>query len=242
MTTGAVIQARMGSRRLPGKSLMDLEGRPVLGRVVDRTRQSRALEMVGVATTVHPTDDPIAAFCVAEGIPCHRGPIDDVLCRYVEAARAWDLDVVVRITGDCPFVCADTLDALVTALIDADADYAGYARPRIGEGVDPFSRRSLDRFDRMVLPADEREHLALLVKRHAKDLRCAWIPPEIGLSPPGPVRLSIDEPADLEFARTLQRALPPEFSSSDLVALVRQHPEWCTINQHVRRVVAPGAR
>ena len=242
MIAGAVIQARMGSRRLPGKSLMDLEGRPLLGHVVDRARRSRAVHVVGVATTGHATDDPIAAFCVAEGIPCHRGPIDDVLHRYVEAAREWKLDVVVRITGDCPFVCADTIDALVAGLVDAGADYAGYAAPRIGEGIDPFSRRSLDRFDRMLLPADEREHLALLVKRHTDDLRCVWIAPEVGLTPPGPVRLSIDEPADLEFARTLHRALPPDFTSADLVAVLRQHPEWCAINEHVRRVVPSGAR
>ncbi len=79
MKAGAVIQARMGSTRLPGKALADLGGRPILGRVLDRTRLADSLAMVGVATTTDERDDPIAAFCAAEGVPCHRGPVDDVL-------------------------------------------------------------------------------------------------------------------------------------------------------------------
>ena len=87
MTPGAVIQARMGSTRLPGKSLADIAGRPLLGRALDRLHGARTLDIVAVATTVDASDDPIAAFCASEGIRCHRGPTDDVLRRYVEAAH-----------------------------------------------------------------------------------------------------------------------------------------------------------
>lgn len=242
MNAGAVIQARMGSTRLPGKTLADLGGRPVLARVVDRARLADSLAMVGVATTTDERDDPIAAFCAGEGVPCHRGPVDDVLHRYVEAASRWGIDPVVRITGDCPFLCPDSIDALVGALVQTRAEYAGYNGPRIGEGVDPFSRRALVRFDGMSLPADEREHLALLVRRHIETVTCAWIAPEPGLEPPGPVRLSIDETADLEFARALQAALPRDYRSTDLVAVLRQRPDLRAINEHVRRAVPTGVR
>jgi spore coat polysaccharide biosynthesis protein SpsF len=242
LKAGAVIQARMGSTRLPGKALADLGGRPILGRVLDRARLADSLAMVGVATTTDERDDPIAAFCAAEGVPCHRGPVDDVLHRYVEAADRWQIDPVVRITGDCPFLCPDSIDALVGALVRTHAEYAGYSGPRIGEGVDPFSRRALARFDGMSLPADEREHLALLVRRHIDTIACAWIAPEPGLAPPGPIRLSVDEAADLQFAVALQAALPPDYRSADLIAILRQRSDLRAINEHVRRTVPSGVR
>jgi len=232
----------MGSTRLPGKVLADIGGRSLLGRVLDRAHRARTLQMVGVATTTDERDDPIVAFCAAEGVPCHRGPVDDVLHRYVEAADCWGLDLVVRLTGDCPFLCPDAIDALVSALRRDGADYAGYGGPRIGEGIDPFSRRSLERFDAMALPADEREHLALLVRRHTDAITCVWIDPEPGLAPPGPVRLSVDELPDLTFARAVQAALPPDFGSADLVRVLRTQPDLVAINEHVQRTVVPGAR
>lgn len=242
MKPGAVIQARMGSTRLPGKVLLDLGGRPILGRVLDRARLAGSVAMVGVATTIDERDDAIAAFCASERVPCHRGPVDDVLHRYVEAADRWHIDPVVRITGDCPFLCPDVIDALVGALVRTGAEYAGYDGPRIGEGVDPFSRRALARFDRMSLPADEREHLALIVRRHIDAITCAWIAPEPGLAPPGPVRLSVDEAADLEFARALYAALPCDYRSVDLVAILRDRPDLRAINGHVLRAVPSGVR
>lgn len=240
MTAGVIVQARMGSTRLPGKVLVDLNGRPLLARVLDRAHRARRVRHIGVATTTDARDDAIAAFCAAEGVSCYRGSVDDVLHRYVEAAVRWDMDPVVRVTGDCPFLCPDAIDALVVALERAQADYAGYDGPRLAEGIDPFSRRILQHLDAMSLPADEREHLALLVRRHRDLVACAWVPPEPGLEPPGPVRLSVDEPADLEFARALHALLPADYRSADLVAVLRAHPELCAINGHVKRTVAPG--
>ncbi len=160
----------------------------------------------------------------------------------MEAADGWKIDPVVRITGDCPFICPDSIDALVGALVRTHADYAGYNGPRIGEGVDPFSRRALVRFDGMSLPVDEREHLALLVRRHIDTIACAWIAPEPGLEPPGPIRLSVDEAADLQFAVALQAALPRDYRSTDLVAILRQRSDLRAINEHVRRTVPSGVR
>jgi spore coat polysaccharide biosynthesis protein SpsF (cytidylyltransferase family) len=214
----------------------------MLKRVLERLRRARSLDVIGVATTTDVSDDPIVALCAAEDVPCHRGPVDDVLHRYVEAAGAWRTDIVVRVTGDCPFVCPDAIDSLVAALMRGDADYAGYSGPRLGEGVDPVSRPFLQRFDAMRLPTDEREHLALLVRRHRKDIRCEWIDPEPGLVPPEGVRLSVDEPRDLEFAQRVQRALPSNFTSYDLIGLLHQQPELIEINRAVVRTVPHGVR
>ena len=138
----AIIQARMGSSRLPGKVLLDLAGAPVLAHVVARLRRTRLVDAVIVATTVDPADDPLVEFCAAErpdlgaakrpdlgaakrpdlgaakrGLPCYRGSVLDVLERFVQAARHAEADVVVRITADCPLIDPQGVDAVVEALL-----------------------------------------------------------------------------------------------------------------------------
>src|ERR1044072_383690 len=111
----AIIQARMGSTRLPGKVLADIAGAPMLARVVERTRRSRVVKKVVVATTTAAIDDSIVTFCDAEGIAAFRGHETDVLDRFYRAAKGEAADVVVRITADCPLIDPEIIDRVVTA-------------------------------------------------------------------------------------------------------------------------------
>lgn len=111
----AIIQARMSASRLPGKVLLDLAGEPMLARVVERTRLSGWLDQVVVATSRHPSDDPIADFCQQRGYPCFRGDLHDVLDRYYQAAVQYDAGVVVRITADCPIIDPRVIDQTLLA-------------------------------------------------------------------------------------------------------------------------------
>lgn len=132
MKSVAIIQARLASTRLPGKVLMDIEGTAMLGRVVERTRRSAALDEVVVATSTDTTDDSIDEYCRKSGIPCMRGSHFDVLDRYYTAARQMGADTVIRITADCPL--------MDPSLIDAVAGYLpmGSHRPKPQlEGVAP---------------------------------------------------------------------------------------------------------
>lgn len=99
-----IIQARMASSRFPGKSLADVEGEPLLGRVIERTAQMRGVEKWVVATSTNPEDDAIAEFCEGRGVPCFRGHPTNVLDRFIQAVRTHlpDADAVVRVTGDSP--------------------------------------------------------------------------------------------------------------------------------------------
>lgn len=115
--TVAIIQARMASSRLPGKVLMDLAGMPMLGRVVERTRQARSAHAVVVATTGEPADDPIVEYCEASGIDVFRGSHFDVLDRYYSAAREMQAGIVIRITADCPLIDPGVIDNTVGALV-----------------------------------------------------------------------------------------------------------------------------
>ncbi len=100
--TLAIVQARMSSSRLPGKVLLDIAGQPMLLRVLARARRAQTLDGVLVATTTDPSDDPVERMCTEQGFPCHRGSLQDVLDRYYGAARQFEADVIVRLTGDCP--------------------------------------------------------------------------------------------------------------------------------------------
>jgi len=100
----AIIQGRMSSSRLPGKILMDLDGEPMLVRVVERVRMARTVDEVIVATTTDPTDYPAAELCKERGIACERGSLFDVLDRFYQAARSHQAEVVVRVTADCPLI------------------------------------------------------------------------------------------------------------------------------------------
>src|SRR5665213_962415 len=143
----AVIQARMGSVRLPGKVLKPIAGQPLLWHIVHRLKACRLLEEIAVATTVNPADEAIVEWCNAQGVTVVRGPEDDVLARYARAAEKLDADIIVQVSSDAPFIDAGFVDHLVATLIEQDVDYVLMkdGAECAQEGVDPFSRRALDR-------------------------------------------------------------------------------------------------
>ncbi|MDO9122321.1 MAG: glycosyltransferase family protein, partial [Anaerolineaceae bacterium] len=120
----AIIQARMSSTRLPGKVLLDLGGRSVLSRMVERVRQSKLITRVVVATTIDPSDEPIIQMCQHEKIDFFRGSLPDVLDRYYQAATKYQAEIVVRLTGDCPLIDPQLIDQTIQALIDQQADFS----------------------------------------------------------------------------------------------------------------------
>jgi spore coat polysaccharide biosynthesis protein SpsF len=149
----AIIQARMSSSRLPGKVLLDISGQPMLMRVISRTRKARTLDGVVVATTIDPADDPIEGMCTEQEYPCYRGSLQDVLDRYYQAARIYGADVIVRITGDCPVIDPEIIDATVKIFFtEAESGFAATRLPPpwrrtlpIGLDVEVVSFASLER-------------------------------------------------------------------------------------------------
>ena len=128
----AVIQARMGSSRLPGKVLLDLAGRPVLWHGVARVSQAGLVDKVMVATTDAQGDEPIRRFCAEKGIACFGGSETDVLDRYwqaVQSAGAGPGDGIVRITADCPLIDPEVIDRVVNVFIQSGADYVSNVQP-----------------------------------------------------------------------------------------------------------------
>ncbi len=240
MNRAAIIQARMGSSRLPGKVLIHLAGKPVLWHIVHRLRKAKCLDTIAVATSTSPRDDSLVAFCSSEGIPVIRGPEDNVLRRYMLAIEALQADIIVRVTGDAPLVDPETLDKMVSLLVTSGAERCVFqgGAPCIHEGFDPVTRAGAERLAREL--GDNpvaREHFTGYCNLHPDYLRTAYleIPPEHQF---GGARLSVDTPSDLRFQEEVHRLLkvgPGEASISDVVRLLRDTPDLLRINGAVHQ-------
>ena len=123
--TVVFVQARTSSSRLPGKVLQGIAGEPMLVRVVERLARAKMIDQVVVATTTDPVDEPIFALCSERGYECFRGSLYDVLDRYYRAAKAYQADVIVRITADCPIIDPGLVDLTVRAFFGLEVSLPG---------------------------------------------------------------------------------------------------------------------
>lgn len=197
----AIVQTRLGSTRLPGKALADLGGRPMLAVLLDRLRAAVTLDEVVVATTDEAPDQAIQTLADDAGVRVVRGSTNDVLNRFAAAAAQAGADTVVRVTGDCPLVDPALVDELVTVFrADTCLDYLALG-PSWPEGADAevFSRAALDAAEREATSAADREHVTVWIKQ-SKDTTMRLL--ERG-APLGHVRLTVDEPQDLDVLREL---------------------------------------
>ncbi len=241
----AVIQARMGSTRLPGKVLKPIAGKPLLWHIVHRLRKSRLIEEVAIATSVGPLDDAIAEFGRQNGVTVVRGPEDDVLARFARAAELLDADIIVRVNADAPFIDADFVDHLITAMIEQNCDYVLLEEnaQTAHQGVDPMTRRALDKL--MMDAAGDpvaREHVTGYFKLHPDFVPIARAKPYPKLARDAG-RLTIDTPDDLAFVEAVHARLEAkagEASLADLLLLLEREPALRGINAHVRqKEIAP---
>ncbi|HMH65159.1 MAG TPA: NTP transferase domain-containing protein, partial [Rhizomicrobium sp.] len=226
----AVIQARMGSTRLPGKVLKPIAGQPLLWHIVHRLKACHLVEDIAVATSMNPADEAIVEWCNAQGVTVVRGPEDDVLARYARAAEKLDADVIVRVSSDAPFIDPGFVDHLVATLIEQDGDYVLMedGAECAHEGVDPFSRRALDRLmmDAAHDPA-AKEHVTGYFKLHPGFVKIVRAEAYAPLEKKGR-RLTIDTPDDLVFIEALHARLDAkagEASLADLLLLLECEPE-----------------
>ena len=223
----AIIQARMGSTRLPGQSLEVIEARPLLLHVVDRARAATLIDDVWIATTTQPEDDRIAETADSNGVAVYRGSVEDVLDRYVGAARAAAADTVVRLTADDPLKDPQIIDKVVRALIEGShVDYASNTlEPTYPEGLDVevFARHTLERASREAALPSEREHVTPYIWKHPEIFRLVSIKDDIDRSH---MRWTVDYPADLEFVRAVYGELyhGEVFSSGAVLELLARHP------------------
>jgi len=231
----AIIQARMGSSRLPGKSLAQIEKQPMLWHVVQRTKRASLVDRVVVATSTDPADDAIEAMCRENGIPCYRGSENDVLDRFYVAARGEKASQVVRITADCPLIDPELIDRVVRRFQRGDLDYASNAMVRsYPDGLDTevFSFAALERAWHEATKTSEREHVTPYLR--SEKFRTANVESDANTLYQR-YRWTVDEVEDLEFIRAVYRALRDKehFGMKDVLDLIEKNPGLEEMNSEI---------
>lgn len=236
----AIVQARMGSTRLPGKVLKPVLGLPLLLILINRLKMAKTFSHIVVATTTNEEDNLIEALCKQESILCFRGDSEDVLSRTLGAMRFYGVDVGIRITGDCPLIDPVIVDKAVRLFLNSypSFDYVSNCIKRTyprGMDVEVFSYEALERVFENNPTKEEREHVTYGILTKPKLFRLGSLEEKEDLSF---LRLTVDTSEDfLLVSNILEEFLPKNlhFSLQDIVALLVKHPEWIEINAHVRQ-------
>ena len=256
----AIVQARMNASRLPGKVLLDIGGKPMLARVVDRTRRSRIIDQVVVATSLDAADDPIEVFCNQEGYDCFRGSLHDVLDRVYQAARSYSAGVVVRITADCPVIDSTVIDQTLDAFFgmgpsiinetaadpieyrsepEPACDFAANRLPPpwkrtfpIGLDTEICTFSALETAWREAELPHQREHVMPYLYENDQQFQIQLLDHDPDY---GDFRLTVDTTEDLELLREVFKRFDnkDDFSWLDVLDLFVVEPELLNINANV---------
>lgn len=233
--TLAIIQARLGSTRLPGKALCLLSGKPLLAHVIERVRAAGRVDRVVVATTDRPEDAAIETLAYELDVECFRGSERDVLDRFYRAAAATGAvegDTIVRITGDCPLQDPAVIDEVVARLASQSVDYTSTpANYPEGLDVEAFSFDALRTAQEEATLPSEREHVTPYLKNHPERFVCdTWTN---GVVDDHTMHWSVDTEADFAFVEKLFEALYREgelFGKDEVLAYLHAHPNLLAIN------------
>ena len=236
MKVVAIVQARMGSTRLPNKVMKPISGIPMIELLLDRLAKAKEVDQIIVATSIDERNIPLVTHVRKLGYACEQGSENDVLDRYMNAAKAHQADVVVRITGDCPVVDPELVDEVIRGFKAANVDYFSNVDPPTypdGLDIEVFTFNALDRANIETKDPFDREHVTPYLRKlgkyktevmqHSEDLSA--------------LRWTVDESADFEVIEKLFRYFHPkiDFTWRDILALQKKDPEIFNINQHLVR-------
>jgi spore coat polysaccharide biosynthesis protein SpsF (cytidylyltransferase family) len=234
--TVAIIQARMGSTRLPGKVMADVAGKPLLRHVIDRVGAIQGVDQVILATPSSEYERPLIQLAKDCAIEIFAGSEDDVLDRYYQAALTYSADAIVRITADCPFLDPVVSSLVVKRFVQGAYDYVSNIHPpSFPDGLDTevFSVVALERAWREGVLASEREHVTPYIWKNPGKFRVFNVAHDRDLSS---LRWTVDEPADLEFVRAVYSYLSKKtsvFGMQEVLSLLLDHQELQRINHDI---------
>jgi spore coat polysaccharide biosynthesis protein SpsF len=233
-----ILQSRTTSKRLPRKVLLDLGGRPMIIREIERIRRARRLDAIVLATSDNHLDDELASIVAGEGIAVFRGHLDDVLTRFASAIQQYPCQHVVRLTGDCPFIDPQVIDEVVSHHLATGSDITTNAvEPTFPDGLDVEVVRS----ESLLIAAaqarlgSEREHVTQFIYNRPERFRISHYK---GLVDYSHHRWTVDERADLVFVRQVFDAIYPKnptFTFRDVLELLERRPELTQINARIGR-------
>lgn len=232
----AIVQARMGSTRLPNKAMKPIGGIPMIELLLNRLAQSKEVNQIIVATSIDERNFSLVSHVRKLGYHCEQGSENDVLDRYIQVAKKYLADIVVRITGDCPLVDPDLVDECIRRFRTKKVDYLSNTNPPTypdGLDVEIFTYTALERAYRETNDPFDREHVTPYLRKQDK-FRIASLQHSQDLSDS---RWTVDEPADLVVVEKVFEHFYPRknFSWTEVLSLQLQHPYLFSTNQHLLR-------
>jgi spore coat polysaccharide biosynthesis protein SpsF len=238
----AIVQARVDSTRLPRKVLEDLAGEPMLARVISRTCRAACLTTTIVATTTKSSDDAIVRLCEDRGWSYYRGSEDDVLDRYYQTALTFEVDIIARMTSDCPLIDADVIDQVVSEFLARrpNVDYASNTVQRTfprGLDVEVLTFEALERSWHEDTSPTSREHVTPYIWQHPDGFKIHNVANDVDYSH---MRWTVDTLEDLTLVRLIYDHFGNDaFSWRDVLHLLHRHQDWLKINQNIQQKVVP---
>jgi len=235
MTIGCIIQARMGSTRLPGKVLMEvIEGKPVLYYVINQLKYCKSFEKLIVATSILPEDDKIVQFCVDNDVNYFRGDSKNVLDRHYRCAEKFSLSTVIRMPSDKPLLDPEVVDKVVKIFNKNSYDYVTNFLPQTfpsGTDVEVLSFDSLKKsWEKAILPS-EKEHVTNYIYNHRDDFRIFNVVNSENLSN---FRWAVDRIEDLRLVREIVSKIRKNpILIKDILELFKNEPNLIEINKQV---------
>jgi spore coat polysaccharide biosynthesis protein SpsF len=234
----AIIQARMGSTRLPCKIMKDIEGKPMLWHVVNRLCYSKLLDSIVISTTTMKIDDQVESLCKENKFLCFRGSENNVLDRYYKTASLYKADIIIRITSDCPLIDPAIVDLVINEYLYSNADYASNTIERTyprGLDTEVFSYGVLKRCWNEAKEQYQREHVTPYVHENKQLFRLHNVKNKKNLSN---LRWTVDEKADLRFVREIYKRFYKKkyiFLLKDILNILKKEPDLSLINKEVKQ-------
>jgi spore coat polysaccharide biosynthesis protein SpsF len=240
MKVVAIIQARMGSTRLPGKVMKKILNKTLLEYQIERVKKCKTIDQIIIATTSRKNDNQIIEFCRKFSVSYYRGSEEDVLARYFEAATFYESDVIVRLTSDCPVLDPQIIDKVVNCYLQNKnrVDYVSNTLERTyPRGMDT-EVMSYEALKNAFLNAKEqrfREHVTAYIYNHPQIFNVLNVEDNRDQSS---YRLTVDTEEDLQLITNIIQSLylsNPEFKMEDIIHLLKENQEWLKINAHIEQ-------
>lgn len=235
-----IVQARMGSTRLPNKVLMNIMDKPLLWHMIYRLKHSKEITQLIIATSTNKIDDPIEIFCSSIDIECFRGSENDVLSRFYYAAIKYGGDIIARFTGDCPLIDPLISDDVIKTHIASSGDYSSNTLKRTfprGLDTEVFSFRVLEKAFNNANKEYEREHVTPYIYENPKLFKLINLEAKGKLRRPD-IRITVDTKEDLKLVREIYSQLykPNQiFYTEDIIKLLNKNPRLLEINKNVKQ-------
>jgi spore coat polysaccharide biosynthesis protein SpsF len=240
MKVAAIVQARMGSTRLPGKILKKVLDKTLLEYQIERVKKAKTIDEIIIATSTKESDDPIVQLCQQLSIPHYRGSEEDVLSRYYEVATEFNVDVIVRLTSDCPIIDPNVIDKVVGYYLENrdQYDYVSNTLMRTyprGLDTEVMSYEVLKRAHEEAKELTYREHVTTYIYHHPHQFRLCNVSNERDESKH---RWTVDTEEDFLLIKNILETLyplNPLFTFEDVIQVLQDKPEWIEINAHIEQ-------